>query len=363
MDSRVLPKGPKNEAEAVLFSEIVRICRNRILQRLRSRLANFSCLRNKNRPFLATQLEEVLDLVKQHANVPNFPKSKFFRAGAGIIQAMKDFDSPENEASNQQLGSLVEAIYCFSKRFDIARAFASLPSCSISPSTPQHLEISLFKISGYREAARTLLRMAAKHTIFRSAQIISPDPAQLSQPTGSTATRKTSIQPILERLGLAQSEARKRASALQVQLGRLCNDNPKVHAEMQLAHFYELHPPRRHHPRVIAATKDTCFLCNEFIKFYGRYFTPRCHGRLYPGWGLPAWPDKLVMQRFVKHLDELASNCLRVTPKPLPTPYESKPPSLMMPSQSSLSVPLRVEGDVGMALAAAAQLAGRKGQS
>ncbi|KFY08763.1 hypothetical protein V492_05932 [Pseudogymnoascus sp. VKM F-4246] len=62
----------------------------------------------------------------------------------------------------------------------------------------------------------------------------------------------------------------------------------KVHAEIQLLFFYELHEdlPR---PRIICSSKSACYLCNLFFSLHGIFYIPRTHGRLYKKWKLPDW--------------------------------------------------------------------------
>jgi hypothetical protein len=62
----------------------------------------------------------------------------------------------------------------------------------------------------------------------------------------------------------------------------------KVHAEIQLlAHYdnakYDVVPPR-----MLASSKDACYLCHSLIELHGRYVVPKSHGKLYKGWCLPA---------------------------------------------------------------------------
>ena len=64
----------------------------------------------------------------------------------------------------------------------------------------------------------------------------------------------------------------------------------KIHAEIQLLFFYELHPERPR-PRVISSSKSACYLCNHFFQIHGIFHTPRTHGRLYDKWLLPDWLD------------------------------------------------------------------------
>ena len=62
----------------------------------------------------------------------------------------------------------------------------------------------------------------------------------------------------------------------------------KVHAEIQLLFFYEIHREALR-PRVIASSKSACYLCNLFFDLHGDFHSPRTHGRLYDKWILPDW--------------------------------------------------------------------------
>ena len=53
----------------------------------------------------------------------------------------------------------------------------------------------------------------------------------------------------------------------------------KVHAEIQLLFFYELHSERIR-PRTICSSKSACYLCDLFFRLHGQYYVPRTHGRL-----------------------------------------------------------------------------------
>ena len=61
---------------------------------------------------------------------------------------------------------------------------------------------------------------------------------------------------------------------------------PKIHAEIQLLFYYEQNTDLQK-PRVICSSKSACFLCNLFIRLYGKYFVARTHGVLYPKWIIP----------------------------------------------------------------------------
>jgi hypothetical protein len=84
----------------------------------------------------------------------------------------------------------------------------------------------------------------------------------------------------------------------------------KIHAEIQLLFYCELEASKLP-PRVVCSTKDACFLCNAFIRMHGKIHTPRCHGRLYPGWRLPfSLRLKEIKHRFNRELENHIRNSL-----------------------------------------------------
>lgn len=70
----------------------------------------------------------------------------------------------------------------------------------------------------------------------------------------------------------------------------------KVHAEIQLLVYYEKHQGQCIRPRILAASKKACALCNTLILMHGAYRVPKSHGRLYRGWRLPAEQQKWALQ-------------------------------------------------------------------
>jgi hypothetical protein len=61
-----------------------------------------------------------------------------------------------------------------------------------------------------------------------------------------------------------------------------------VHAEIQLLIFYEIQSKESVPvPRVIGTSKAACYLCNLFIKYHGRFFVTKTHGRLHSQWTVP----------------------------------------------------------------------------
>lgn len=59
-----------------------------------------------------------------------------------------------------------------------------------------------------------------------------------------------------------------------------------VHAEIQLITHYELNPYSLP-PRAIGASKEACFLCDSFIRAYGRYCITGAHRQVFDQWTVP----------------------------------------------------------------------------
>ncbi|KAE8334815.1 hypothetical protein BDV24DRAFT_145130 [Aspergillus arachidicola] len=85
----------------------------------------------------------------------------------------------------------------------------------------------------------------------------------------------------------------------------------KIHAEIQLIAHCELKHPTLL-PRVICSSKDACFLCNLCLQLYQKIYTPKSHGRLYPGWRIPCIPQLAELeQRFSQTLgDHFRETCV-----------------------------------------------------
>jgi hypothetical protein len=58
-----------------------------------------------------------------------------------------------------------------------------------------------------------------------------------------------------------------------------------VHAEIQLAVYYDLNP--QYQPRCIGTSKWLCYLCYLFLQGHKRFFPSKTHGHLYDQWTVP----------------------------------------------------------------------------
>lgn len=95
----------------------------------------------------------------------------------------------------------------------------------------------------------------------------------------------------------------------------------RIHAEIQLLFHYERNPQAQLRPRVICASKNTCYLCNVFLSLHDQFHTPKTHGKLYPQWtlpdlaALPLSPQRLqelgnLYRRFHEFIERKIFSCL-----------------------------------------------------
>jgi hypothetical protein len=126
-----------------------------------------------------------------------------------------------------------------------------LQTTRVEPSLKAYLPEAIGKLGRYYSATCELV-CAARHRVCRLFESIEVEPFQIPMPASLSET------PL------------------------------KVHAEMQLLFFYEMHPSRQR-PRHICSSKSACYLCNLYFALHGGFYVPRTHGRLYAGWVLPDW--------------------------------------------------------------------------
>jgi hypothetical protein len=182
----------------------------------------------------------------------------------------------------------------------------------VDPSVKDHLNSAVEKLGRYYSASQDLIRAARtkQYSVFKS---ISVEMCQLPNPPQSCLTRTPSTledaiknlistEPTLKNCGLPGS--------IRNYLGRLYSAKSekfkvwtsnsrtswKVHAEIKLLFFYELHKTDLP-PRVICSSKSPCYLCHAFFDLYGRFHVPATHGKLYPGWILPTWVIEISEER------------------------------------------------------------------
>lgn len=201
-----------------------------------------------------------------------------------------------------RLGALVEGVNRLWRVGDLRRLLGTIPNRIMDPASRKNLLNIISKVARYQEAARFLYRIAKKVPLVRQMKIVlvtlpqnafckipmnqcSPSfPSALSR-IGTSYGQQWDVGQVCRLLKIGEAEANEHFA----QQTRKTLKDGKIHAEMQLLFYCELEASRLP-PRVFCSSKDACFLCNAFIRMYGKVHTPRCHGRLYPGWRLPFSP-------------------------------------------------------------------------
>ncbi len=234
------------------FREVVSIDLERILSRLRSRHAKGTRKTAGKRPLIA-QLHDAIhsrsikatETIEEGRRRVQYLQSLFAR-----LESITDPSAEiiEVEGVMEVVGEIVKQIHAFSLATDLGLA---LRTSMIDPSLKAYLPEAVGKLGRYYSATSELV-CAARHRASRLFESIEVAPFHIPMPASLSKSRW------------------------------------KVHAEIQLLFFYELHPGRRR-TRFICSSKSACYLCNLFFSLHGGFYVPRTHGRLYARWILPDW--------------------------------------------------------------------------
>ncbi|KAG9227964.1 hypothetical protein BJ875DRAFT_530805 [Amylocarpus encephaloides] len=302
----------KDADQDALFQKVVALDLDRILSRLRSRHARTR--RTIGKQPLMVQLNEALHDKSVRAR-PGFEKSslKAMKAKAQALKILfvrlEHISDRTMERVNAEdiVRGIVKGAHEISKEAGLSIA---LEAFSGDPSLKHHLPEAVGKLGRYYSASLELVCAARDRTcrVFKSIQV---EPVEVLVPD------------------TCQEVA-----------------GYKVHAEIQLLFFYELHPdiPR---PRVICSSKSACYLCNLLFELHRGFDIPRTHGKLYTKWMLPHWLDipterredlGLLATQLKAALDSKIQSTLRSKKRVCYHPNESiLPPHAHWPSSSALS--------------------------
>ncbi|KAI0837935.1 hypothetical protein F5Y06DRAFT_269405 [Hypoxylon sp. FL0890] len=298
-----------SNVEIDVFRAIISMCSRRILYRLRLR----------GRKVHYQSIEKALQTVYEHLRHTEQEEFK----GAGALAILSQFIEKASEvlklvrawAGHQtdfRLEELVEGIYRLHKVGNLCALIENghIPDQIMEPNLRKSLLNMISKVARYREAARFLYRMGKKFPLARRMRVVIVQWSKKSFKRGSydeyTPRLKTTIS-LAEGLknhekdlayicrllnGDKEEEQQKltseKAGDKFEERTRETLRNAKIHAEIQLLYYCEQNVPHERLPRVVCSSKDACWLCNEFILLYEKIHMPKSHGRLYPGWRLPA---------------------------------------------------------------------------
>ncbi|KAF6227104.1 hypothetical protein HO133_008545 [Letharia lupina] len=287
---RAAAKDNTDENSSALFEEMIALNRGRIYSRLRSRHAKRS-RRNHNKPPIVVQLAKAasalspltttrlvprVDLKTLHSQVEEL--QRLFRQ----LEAMTEKQAT-SQKSHKILISLLKCAHSLASQNDLRKLFvkASLP-------------LAIGKLGRYYSTCSFLIVAARRLSIFRSVRVESVRLPLPASPPISIAQSKSTLPGTLDRILEPQTErwTQRWASSIAPAEAKFCRQmaaSPKtykIHAEIQLLFYYEMHPEIMR-PRVICSSKSACFLCDLFVKIHAKFYVARTHGVLYDRWILP----------------------------------------------------------------------------
>lgn len=297
------------DVEDDVLHAIVSMCTKRIVIRLR--LRSLKTKQRSIKPTIQHTLRLVIECLQRSSKGRNDQRNKdldmFIENARLVIRSVDDW---VNHQTVVQLKRLVVSVYNMKRIVDLEAVLCGITSKEMDPSIRKSLVNIIQKVARYCEIARCLFRMSKKHALFRHMMIrIIELPAQAyirPQENRHTSTlasaiarshqsyRRENVAHIRRLIGETNADIDEEFSG---QVRKTLTES-KVHAEIQLLYHLEIYPSSLP-PRIIASSKDACFLCNAFILMHGKMHTARTHGRLYPGWRLPSIPTYLSLeQRF-----------------------------------------------------------------
>ena len=321
---------PKRDDREALLREIVAMDFERILSRIRSKHITKRTRKTNGKTPLITQLSDTIreNSLKRKMNETGREKMQALQALFARLEGISNLRANKDEAE-EVLAKIVKAAYDFTKATDLASVLEDL---RLNPSLKEHLPKAMTKLGQYFSAASDLVSAARDRScrLFRNIRI---EPFQIEVPPFIKELPCCSIPLALNKpKGNLQIRRIKEAEkSLQKRVSEITEGGRKVHAEIQLLFFYELHPnlPR---PRFICSSKKACYLCNLFLHIHGGFLSPRTHGKLYDTWILPDWiaipADRYpnfakITKDFKETMERKIEEALRSNPKPYPDPDES----------------------------------------
>lgn len=299
--------------EEAVFNDIVALCSERILSSLRSKKSNNSSLRYKTRfiglvlqEFIRSPWEYRVDIRSPQMSVSHL--AKYRRRLEKLSAALDDLEAAD-VVRHEELARLVRHISLLTEEVPLPRLLEGLTNQDMSPTSKDRLLACLSKIKRYWECAPFLCQRAEQLSMLQNVVVQKVQYAAQAEgrplPSPTTADFEQSLKRIQHRGKPVQIHnlpkwMTKAAMSLQQSFPNDVNKirtEAKVHAEVQLLAHYENVSHGVIPPRILASSKDACYLCHSLIKLHGKYEVPKSHGRLYKGWCLPAAYQDGPLQR------------------------------------------------------------------
>ena len=347
---------PKVADSQSLFRQVVTLDYWRILSRLRSKHAKIT-RRTKDKPILIKLLCRAMhnESIKAGSKVTH-RKLEEIRTRVDDLNSV--FDKFENITDHQAKSSGVQ-----DTSMDLIRQayeLALLPelrdvlgsSQDLDPGLKTFLPEAIGKVGKYYGASLELVAAARykAYSVFNHVMVKTVNlqgPAKRLGPD-NTSTLLDSAENVIQPKGPRRQK--KMARSIETYLSQplavieqkfqsriVQTEALKVHAEIQLLLFYEMHSelPR---PRVICSSKSACYLCDLFIRMHGAFTMPRTHGRIYDKWTLPDFKHGIPTRRqgelgiVVEQFNAALETKIRLTLNDKRIPFKHPNESVLIPN-------------------------------
>ena len=292
-----------------LFRQVIILDYRRILTRLGSRHVK-SKRRGRDQQILFKRLSTILNdeliTVKNQVALKGLEKIRTQVELLGhLFDKLENIHQPRADSSAFQEASmdLVRQAY----KLTLIPEFWDVLGSSSKASLLKKVE----KIGRYYTASIELISAARheRHRIFNHVAIEVVNLQAQTKPLGpnNTSTLLGSVGNVIRSESPVQQEAivnileayfkKSLAQAEQkFRSGIIRTDLFKVHCEIQLLLYYEMHPECSR-PSIICSSKSACYLCDLFFTIHGQFIIPRTHGRMYHKWILPDFARGPLLQR------------------------------------------------------------------
>ncbi|CAI6275811.1 unnamed protein product [Periconia digitata] len=266
-----------------ILNAIVAMCTKRILLRLR--------LAHKKRGLPKQTIQQVLrSTIQCLGNLDSKRLGQLHKPSIMFIQKAKIIiklaDNWVKHQTPVRLRELIDSIYLLKQAVNVEALLGVMSTRNMDPSSRKSMINTIRKVARYREISRYL------HPYVQpSGDRYTPSFESVLAQT-NRSYREADVARICRLIGATKTDAYQMFAS---QVIRTLSQS-KIHAEIQLLYYIELNPSSSP-PRIVASSKDACFLCNAFILMHGKLHTARTHGRIYPGWRLPSMPKFMDLEQ------------------------------------------------------------------
>lgn len=284
-----------------MFGAIIHLCASRILKRLGSErvLAHNPC---RAPSYLKNVLKEVTGAVRAWSfqrRVEAWDLAvvrQFLESSEELRNLLDELENCPESGIQRKLEELVTVARKISKQRRLPIFLRRIPGRNLNPSTRDSFLTRLGELARYRDISRHLYQSAKNIPLLRNVDVIGISLADACFSRAPCPQAFSGIDDCLARCIHGRRNITKLCQNRDMTVAGVTDKlaatarksftESKVHAEIQIVAYYEMNPTSLL-PRVICSDKDACYLCNEFIKLHGKFYIPRTHGKLYPGWRVP----------------------------------------------------------------------------